>query len=75
MPPEPPAPQHLVGDPGGGFPGCWAEGHAESGRCCVCVCVGLLGLGGPMLCGIPTKYLGFQLFIVPKEKLEEGGVT
>lgn len=32
MPPAPPAPQHLVGDPGG-FPGSWAEGHAEGRRC------------------------------------------
>lgn len=29
---------------------------------------GLPGLGAPMLCGISIKYLGFQLFIVSKEK-------
>lgn len=73
MPPEPPAPQHLVGDPGGGSLAAGQRGMQKVGGV-VCVCGGLLGLGGPMLCGIPTKYLGFQLFIVPKEKLEQGGV-
>lgn len=34
IPTAPPVPQHLVGDPGG-FPDCWAEGHAEGRRCWV----------------------------------------
>lgn len=65
MPPKPPAPQHLVGDPGG-VP--WQLGRGACRRQEVLGGQGLPGLGGPMLCGISTKYLGFQLFIVSKEK-------